>query len=640
MEVNSVKSGLVKVSVIGLSIMVLCLVFYYIMQLRQQHAIEQISQADRAILAQKIIDVYSQQCSNIVRDNSAWDELIESYEDNIDEEWLLHNIGYMIDNYNATSVCVFDTIGRIVYQRKSPDCRSVEFYNFGGTKVPELLNGNHFIDFCQKIGDALYEYHGAAIVGVSDMITRQEKAKGYLFLVKKISDEMLSEYQRSIGNTKIGIVYSQDELASIEDENTHTYLISHDMRNYKGENVAKIYFVFENSFVGLFKHFVPIFILVSLMCIIVIIAIIRHANVKITRPLHNIAESFYTGKTDQILPLKNENNEFGVISKMMEEFFKQKDNLTRLNSDLQHSREEIMVQHETLMQQKEEITSQHENVLMLNEELKSINEDLAEQKHDLELAHQQLTSSITYASRLQSAMLQAVEPTSAMFANYCVIYQPKQLVGGDFYYTRKIDDTLVICLGDCTGHGVPGAMLASMGISFLTQLLIKNRDHQLMPDEILTQLKDKVSSSLGLDKEGEQRTDGMDIALLIYNRDTRHGYYAGARRDMVMIRAQKSITIKGDNIHIGYSNNAEQFTSKEIIFQKGDKVYLFSDGCTDQIGGPQKQRIKRHKLRTKLLEIRALPFSDQKKEIEKMIADWQGHLPQTDDITLLGFEVE
>lgn len=640
MKNTSVKSGLMKVSVIGVVIMVGCLVFFYVMQLRQQHDIEQLAQGDRSVLVNRILDVFSKQYSNIVRDNSAWDEFIESFIDNNDEQWLLNNIGYMLENYDAACVCVFDTTGAVEYQRKADDSKDVEFFDFDGKSVMDMIGDDHFISFHLRIGNLLYEYHGAAIVSAADMVSRQEKAKGYLFMVKKISYELLSEYQNAIGNAETGLVFTKNEIKNTEDIAFPNYMIIKEMKNYNNETIAYIYFVFKNSLVGMFKRFVPVFLLVSLMCLLITIAIMRYATVKITRPLNNIAHSLDTGKTEQILPLKKETNEFGVISHMMEEFFIQKDDLTRLNAELHQSREEVMTQNEALHQQKEEITAQHENVVALNEELTVINEDLARQKKEVQEAHDQLTSGITYASRLQSAMLQAVEPNEQMFKDYCVVYYPRDIVGGDFYFTRQIGNTIVACLGDCTGHGVPGAMLASMGISFLTQLLLQYGEHELMPDEILARLKEKVTAALGLDQEGEQRTDGMDVALLIYNKVSRNGYFSGAHRPMVMIRDGEVFTIKGDNIPIGHFRKEGKFTPVNINFQPGDKVYLFSDGCSDQTGGEQKRRLMIQNFRAKLLEFSSMPFAEQKTAIEDLIFGWKGNLPQTDDISLLGFEVE
>ncbi|MBQ3656374.1 MAG: SpoIIE family protein phosphatase [Bacteroidales bacterium] len=629
MKNKTVKSGIVKVAVIGVSVMVLCLVFYYIMLVKQQRKIEQLARNDRSVLVDRILTIYSKQYSNIVRDNSAWDEFIESYlgrEDNPDEEWLLNNIGYMLENYTATDVCVFDTLGNKVYERKKPDGENIEFYDFGDTLVQDLFHGKPFLDFHLRKNGEIFEYHGARVVHADDMVARVQKPQGYLFMIKRISEAVIEDYREAIGETEIEIVHTQQEVDLAKKAVLPNYLIVKDYKDYNGETVSRIYFVFENSVVGLFKNFVPIFLLVAIMCVLIVIAIVRYAHVKITKPLHNIAEAFKAEKTDKVVPLKKEENEFGVVAGMMEEFFNQKDNLAKLNADLRQSKEEILVQ--------------HENVTSLNEELSQINEDLAEQKEYLEKANEQLTSGIKYASRLQSAMLQAVEPTKELFKNFFVIYQPKDIVGGDFYFTQQDGDTVITVLGDCTGHGVPGAVLASMGISFLTQLFLEKQGNEIMPDEILMRLKDKVTSALGLDKDGSQRSDGMDVAMLIYNRKTRNGYFAGAQRPMFLVRDNQIFIIKGDSIPIGHFDKTGKFTAVNIKLQKEDKIYLFSDGCTDQIGGDKKTRLMTQKFKTKILEFSSLEFSQQKKAVEKMLSDWKGDLQQTDDISLLAFEIE
>lgn len=640
MKGSSVKSGIIKVSVIGVSVMVFGLVFYYFMQIRHNRSIEQLSRNDRSMLATKILEIHSKQYSNIVRDNSAWDEFIESFTGEIDSLWLLNNIGYMLENYDATCVGVFDTLGNLVYQRKAANSEDISFFDFDGKNVTEIFSGKLFSDFYLKIDKKIYEYHGAGVVSAADMVTRTEKPKGYLIMVKKISYGVLSEYRDAIGNADVGLVFTEEGVKHTEKQVFPNYLITKSLNDYNNVPAGYIYFVFKNPLVKMFKNFLVIFLIVSVMCIFIVLAIVRYAHVKITRPLRNISESFKTGKTDKIQPLKAETNEFGVISGMMEEFFIQKDNLAKLNADLRQSREEILVQNEALHQQKEEILVQHENLSMLNEELSAINEDLEAQKVKLENANNQLTAGITYASRLQSSMLQAVEPSHDIFKNFCVVYYPKDIVGGDFYVTRKIGDTVIAALGDGTGHGVPGAMLASMGISFLTQLVHECPENDLLPDEILMRLKEKVSSALGLDKDGEQRSDGMDVALLIYNKKTRNGYFAGAQRPMVLIRDNEAFTIKGDNIPIGHFVKDGKFTAVNIQLQKGDKIYLFSDGCTDQTGGEKKRRLMLQNFREKLLEFSVLSFPEQKKAIEDLIFGWKGELPQTDDISLLAFEIE
>ena len=643
MKKNSVKSGIMKVAIIGVVIMVVLLVFNYVMQVRQQRSIEQLARADHNILVDRILTIYSKQYSNIVRDNSAWDEFIESYlgrENAPDEEWLLNNIGYMLENYSSTDVCVFDTLGNKIYERKKSDGEGIEFYDFGASLIQDLFQGKPFTDFYLRKNGEVFEYHGAKVVHADDMVTRMQEPKGYLFMIKRISKNEIEDYREAIGETEIGLVEFLHEVDSIKHEVRPNHLIVKELKDHNGKSISYLYFVFQNSVVGLFKNFIPIFLLVAIMCILIVIAIVRYAHVKITKPLHNIAEAFKTGKTDKVIPLKKEINEFGVISKMMEEFFIQKDDLAKLNAELRQSREEVMLQNETLQQQKEEILVQHENVSSLNEELSLINEDLAEQKESLEKANEQLTYGIKYASRLQSAMLQAVEPTKELFKNFFIIYYPKDIVGGDFYFTKRDGDTVIAVLGDCTGHGVPGAVLASMGISFLTQLFLESQGTEIMPDEILMRLKEKVTSALGLDKDGEQHSDGMDVAILIYNSKTRNGYFAGAQRPLLLIRENQAFSIKGDTMPIGHFAKEGKFTTVNIKLQKGDKVYMFSDGCTDQIGGERKGRLMIQQFKNKVLEYSNLEFPKQKQEIENLIFGWKGNNMQTDDISLLAFEIE
>ncbi len=304
------------------------------------------------------------------------------------------------------------------------------------------------------------------------------------------------------------------------------------------------------------------------------------------------------------------------------------------------------MQNEALQQQKEEILVQSENVNMLNEELRTINDDLAAQKlllemrnHEITAANNQLTSGINYASRLQSAMVQAVAPNYSIFRNYFVIYHPKDIVGGDFYFAKKVNNLIIAAMGDCTGHGVPGAILASMGLSFLNELINDHKGSDILPGEILDELRKKVTSALGLDQDGQLRNDGMDIALLIYDATTGLGHYAGAQRPMVLVRDNTIQTIKGDSMPIGHFILDKKFSTVTIQLQTNDKIYLYSDGCTDQNGGEFNRKIMSKNFKDKILEFSTMPFEKQKGALEKFIFDWKGDKMQTDDITLLAFEI-
>ena len=160
-----------------------------------------------------------------------------------------------------------------------------------------------------------------------------------------------------------------------------------------------------------------------------------------------------------------------------------------------------------------------------------------------------------------------------------------------------------------------------------------------MPDLILNRLREEITRALGLDQEGGLRSDGMDIALLIYDTTYRSGYFAGAQRPLILVRDNEIYTIKGDPMPIGRFVKNEQFSCIPIRLQKNDKVYLFSDGCTDQVGGDKKRKLMAKNFKAKLLEYSSLEMSKQKEELENFLEQWRGENPRTDDVSLLAFEI-
>ena len=672
MKAKTVQSGVMHVAVVGTVIMILCLVLYYIFQQQQLKSVESIAKNDRELLIDRVMLVTSLQYTNIIHDNSAWDECYQAMQDG-DKEWLDANIGYMVEGYEAADVALFSTQGKRVYEKKADGYTKTKFFPFEGEKLPNLFYENSFPTFYMQHGHDIYVYYGAGLVSAADINARSETPRGYMFFVKQISEDDIRDYKRALGRMDVGLVLSRMEVEMAEENLAPKHVVSRELTDYRGIPAAYMYFAYSDAMSKQFERFIPIFIIVSLLCLGILLSILLYVDRKITKPLARIDASFKSGKADDILPLKKEVNEFGVISQMMEEFFVQKDNLNKMNIELQtrqeeilvqnetlqQQKEEILVQNETLQQQKEEILVQNENMQMMNEQLQFINENLEKQKEkistqatDLEeknnelttintqitQAHEQLTAGVTYASRLQTAMLDAVAPNNEIFKSVFTIYHPKNIVGGDFYFAKKVGTKVIAALGDCTGHGVPGAILASMGISFLNQLII-SAGNDLMPDLILNRLREEITRALGLDQEGGLRSDGMDIALLIYDTTYRSGYFAGAQRPLILVRDNEIYTIKGDPMPIGRFVKNEQFSCIPIRLQKNDKVYLFSDGCTDQVGGDKKRKLMAKNFKAKLLEYSSLEMSKQKEELENFLEQWRGENPRTDDVSLLAFEI-
>ncbi|MBR4213686.1 MAG: SpoIIE family protein phosphatase [Bacteroidales bacterium] len=645
MNNKTVQSGIMRVAAFGAAVMVIGLILYYIFQYRQNQAVQRYAKQDKEMLINTVLGVTLRQYSNIVHDNSAWDECYQAMVDD-NHQWLNDNIGYMVDGYKSAGVVMLDTLGNIKYENRAAGMEEFAFWPFANQNIHNLFTKELFPHFYAKFGDRVFIYFGAGLVPAAQINSRNARIRGYLLMVKEISDEVRNDFASALGGMKMNVVVSEQELHKVAEELDPMIVTNRDMHDYNDKHVAYMYFAYDDMLSEQTRNFIPIFILVSILCLGILAAILFYVKQKVTKPLIKIDASFKSGTTDQIITLKSEANEFGIISKMMEDFFQQKDNLKELNSELQKQKEEIMLQNETLHQQKEEILVQSENVSMLNEELRTINDDLAAQKvllelrnHEITAANQQLTSGINYASRLQTAMVQAVAPNYNIFRNYFVIYQPKDIVGGDFYFAKKVNNYIIAAMGDCTGHGVPGAILASMGLSFLNELINDQKEHEIMPGTILDALRTKVTSALGLDQDGQLRNDGMDIALLIYNEKTRLGYYSGAQRPMVIVRNGEVQTIKGDSMPIGHFILDKKFSNVMVQLQPNDKIYLYSDGCTDQNGGPNNRKIMSKYFKEKILEYSTMEFVHQKVALEKFIFDWKGSKPQTDDITLLAFEI-
>lgn len=459
--------------------------------------------------------------------------------------------------------------------------------------------------------------------------TDREEAKvtppsGYVILIREMIQSEVQAHCKTLGNIDAAMFF--DENAKNEYINSLVKLeyIEDKMLDYRGQAVAYFCFTYPDPSAGQKSEFKRVFKIVCAEMVLIIILVVLFVNKKITRPLRKISNAFEINQIAPITPLTKEHNEFGQISKMMVDFFEQKEEIAVQNEVLGQQKEEIAVQNEVLSQQKEEIESQNERMMGLN--------------NSLTKANKQMTDSITYASRLQQSMLLAHAPKEGWFEKGFTIYWPKDIVGGDFYLAQTMGDYYVAIIGDCTGHGVPGSILSSMGISFIYQI-IDAPGFDFKPDTLLNRLRVKVIDAFGVDATGRKVEDGMDVGVVIYNQRTQEAYFAGAGRPVVIIRGSELIVHKGDRMPIGRYVRTDDFTSVKIELQKGDSVYLFSDGCVDQVGGERKRKLNSTNFYQFLLDINSVDFLSRKQKIEDYLLAWRGQLQQTDDMSLLAFLV-
>lgn len=261
--------------------------------------------------------------------------------------------------------------------------------------------------------------------------------------------------------------------------------------------------------------------------------------------------------------------------------------------------------------------------------------EVSEKNAKLEVAYGEIRDSINYAKRIQEAILPASELITNAFPDSFIFYKPKDIVSGDFYWYSDKGEYAIIGVIDCTGHGVPGALMTVVGNSLLNQIV--NGMNITEPAEILNLLDKKVKETLT--QHGQQNThDGMDAVICKYNKAKNEITFSGAKRPLLLFRNKMPVEYKGDPYPIGsfQFDDAKKYTQHTIILKPNDIVYLFTDGYQDQFGGLLGKKFMIKKLRELLIEISTLKMQDQKFLIEQENINWTGNSEQTDDILVIG----
>ncbi|MCF6184899.1 MAG: SpoIIE family protein phosphatase, partial [Bacteroidales bacterium] len=212
-------------------------------------------------------------------------------------------------------------------------------------------------------------------------------------------------------------------------------------------------------------------------------------------------------------------------------------------------------------------------------------------KDKIEKQQKNIMDSIHYAGRIQEAVLPPDEFLNRILGEHFVLFRPRDIVSGDFYWATQRGDKTVIVAADCTGHGVPGAFMSMLGISFLNEIV--NKEEILQANIILNRLRENVKKSLRQTGKENEAKDGMDIALCIIDKKEMKIQYAGAYNPLLIIRNEEISRIKADRMPIGiYLREKESFTNNIIDIHKGDLLYIFSDGYVDQFGGETDSKIR------------------------------------------------
>jgi serine phosphatase RsbU (regulator of sigma subunit) len=283
------------------------------------------------------------------------------------------------------------------------------------------------------------------------------------------------------------------------------------------------------------------------------------------------------------------------------------------------------------------IERKHAEVLLQKKEIQI-------QKDSLEEKNKEITDSIRYAKNIQNALIPSEEKFNSYFVESFVLFKPKDIVSGDFYWVHKKEDLIFYVTADCSGHGVPGGFMTMLGLSFLNEIITGQNYKE--PAQVLNLMREKIISTLNQSGKVGESKDGMDITVCCIQKSTLELSYSAANTNIYLIRNLNAreeqtelIKLKADRQPCGYSEYAKPFTLKKIQLKAGDCLYSFTDGLPDQFGGPKGKKFRYKQFEELLLQNSYLPFTEQKVHLNTAIETWMGEFDQVDDMLVIGVKI-
>lgn len=281
---------------------------------------------------------------------------------------------------------------------------------------------------------------------------------------------------------------------------------------------------------------------------------------------------------------------------------------------------------ELLEEKNRKITAQRDEIERQKEVAENQRDQIAYQK-------KHITDSIHYAQKIQTAILPSLELFTDEVDHF-VLYKPRDIVSGDFYWVDRVEDMQIIVTADCTGHGVPGAFMSMLGVSLLNEIIL-NRNI-IAPHEILNNLREMVIESLGQAQTGTEIKDGMDMTVTVIDFKEDKLYYAGANNPLYLIRNGELEQYKADKMPVAIHERMDDFNMETIDLLKGDTFYTFSDGYVDQFGGPKQKKFMSRNFKKVLLDLQELDMISQGRKLDEIFEEYKADVEQIDDVVVIG----
>ncbi len=673
MRNRSVQLGLIAISTISIIILLLAMFYYYKVQTKQNYAIMKIGNDQKTEMIDQILKIKQEQANAVVHENSAWDELIDYINEpsEADEEWVHDNIGSMSESYDMANIALFDTDGKIIYENPLEKYKDVDF--FGELKIKNLFQRSYKNHFFIYHGQKLYEHFGSTVVPSYDINTRKENPSGYMILIREVNDSLINNYRTALGNVDIQIVRNNSDPAA-ESESDDIMVHNVPLNNNYGNPVAYMCFRSENELGKILKNFMPMLFIMFGIVLVMFLAAAIYSRRYIVKPLMQTAESLNKEDIPTLETLSQKRTEFGIIGRQLITFLSDKNEKERLLKESEMQKVKLTEQYNQLQEQKREIESQIENAKVLNlqimernkeTERKNVqivvkNQQLEEQNQNihnlqaqvaevqyqlkyqnksLEKANSALLDNQNYATRLRNVLQVALTPTKHIFNDFFLYSNPKEKIGGDFWFAKKIDNWVIAGVGDCNMQGISGAVLSGVDLYLLDEVLNIRKISELRPDLVLNDLNAKIQNTMGEEFVTDIERDGLHLSMFMYNTETLKGFFAAAKRTMVISRRGEVTEYYGDNLSIGKIHDGKTFNLIPIQLYQDDTIYMYSDGCTEVVGGPFMKKLLAVNFKKEIGKKQVFTLTEQKTQFKKFFEDWVGDLEQTDDITMLTFKI-
>lgn len=477
------------------------------------------------------------------------------------------------------------------------------------------------------------------ILAINNYVGNEHHYSGLIndTLIYKLHDSLISQAFRD--EASITRQFSKDKRKFVAD---YVFTDLGNQQRHSGRSVFSVITEITNHKTAVYEIIIKqIIILLCFLIILSIIFIMTTRKLKII--LHDLrlkTTLIANGNLHERVIVSGQ-NEFSALA---EQFNSMVEQLESSQNELKQKNDVIEKNVKVLHEKNEKITIQRDKIEVQRDEIEA-QRDLVTKQKDKILEHKQsITDSIQYASRIQTAILPPDEVIKYLLPKHFILYKPRDIVSGDFYWLTHRQGEIIIVVADCTGHGVPGAFMSMLGSAILKDVV--NSSNILQASQILNDLREKVILSLRQTGQTGEAKDGMDISLCIINTERMRLQYAGAYQPLFLIRKGTLKEIKADKMPIGISSKAgKSFKNNEIKIFKNDSLYLFSDGYVDQFGGENGKKFLSIRFKQLLIDIQDNIMFDQKELLDQNINEWMGltglykKYDQIDDITVLGIKI-